>query len=750
MPHPAIFRRLTVCIFLFALSLRAAPPLDPRVQALLSSMSIEEKVGQMTQLNITTILPGGYANQDGVPDAALLRKVVIDYKVGSLLTTSADSLSHWHKLLAQIQAAAAQTPHRIPVLFGIDSIHGATYVSDSTLFPHNIGLAAARDPELVRLGAQISARETRAAGPRWTFAPVLDVARNPLWARVPETFGEDPHLVTRMGVAAVAGFEGDGLGQPTALASCLKHFIGYSVPASGKDRTPALIPEIQLHEIHLPPFVAAIKAGAASIMINSGEVNGIPVHADRHLLTTVLRDELGFTGVAVSDWEDVIRLHTRHRVASTPKEAVRLAVMAGVDLSMVPHDFSFPDLLLELVRENQVPLTRIDEAVGRILTLKLRLGLLDQPNPEPTAAANFDRPEYRDVALRSALETLTLLKNEKQILPLAKTTRILLAGPGAENLSTLNGAWSYTWQGQDLSKYPARDRSIAAALREMLGAERVLCASVPAYADPRNTDPAVQLAAAAQADVIVLCLGEDAHAESPGNIDDLALDEKQTALAHAAIATGKPVVAVLTTGRPRLIRTIEPGLRAILLAYWPGSQGGPAIARTLLGEHNPSGRLPFTYPKSSGDILCYDIKPSETYVQNLSNQQLNYGYAPQYAFGHGLSYTTFSYQNLRAPAVIKGSTPISISVEVTNTGSRAGRHAVELYSRDLYASITPSDRRLRAFEKIELQPGETKTVRFTLTSADLSFINAEMKRVTEPGEFDLMVGELTTRLSFEE
>ncbi len=749
--HARFPRFIVSFLGLSLLALQASPSaVDPRVQALLSTMSLEEKVGQMTQLNITTILPGDYANTDGQPDPELLRQIVVDRKVGSLLTTSAYTLEHWHKLLTQIQASATQTPNRIPILFGIDSIHGATYVRESTLFPHNIGLAASRDPELARRAAQITALETRAAGPRWNFAPVLDVARNPLWARVPETYGEDPYLVTRMGVAAISGYEADGLANSTAVASCIKHFIGYGVPASGKDRTPSYIPEIQLREYHLPAFAAAIKAGASSIMINSGEVNGIPVHADRHLLTDVLRGELGFTGVAVSDWEDVIRLHTRHRVAATPKEAVRLAVMAGIDMSMVPHDLSFPELLLQLVRENEVPLSRIDEAVGRILTLKFNLGLFDHPNPEPAAAAQFGRPEYREAALHAALESMTLLKNENNILPLAKNTRVLVAGPGAESLSTLNGAWSYTWQGQDLSKYPARDLTIAGAIRELIGTNNVSSASISTYADLRNTDPALMRELAAQADVIILCLGEDAYAESPGNIDQILLAENQLSFAKNAIATGKPVVAVFTTGRPRTFRIIEPGLRAILLAYWPGSQGGPAIARTLFGDHNPSGRLPYSYPKFSGDLLTYDHKPSETYVQNLSNQQLNYGYNPQYPFGHGLSYTTFTYKKLRAPKKITGAETITVSVDVTNSGQRAGRHAIELYSRDLYASITPSDRRLRAFEKIELQPGETKTVTFTLTREDLSFINAQMKRVTEPGDFELMVGNLTAPLRYVE
>ncbi|MEL6671779.1 MAG: glycoside hydrolase family 3 N-terminal domain-containing protein [Bacteroidota bacterium] len=716
---------------------------SPYVRDLLDRMSLAEKAGQMTQVTIDLILED---DSNLVIDEKKLRQAVVERKVGSILNTRghAYSVEKWHEIMTRIQTlATGETPNSIPVLYGIDSIHGATYTLDSTLFPHNISLGATRDRALVKKAAKITAMETRASGIRWNFDPVLDVARQPLWSRFEETFGEDTYLVGELGVSTIQGFEEDGLASPSAVASCMKHFLGYGDARSGKDRTPSYIPDTQLREIFLPPFIKAVETGTATVMINSGEVNGIPVHANPKLLTEMLRGELGFEGLAVTDWEDIIRLHTRHRVADTPKEAVRLAILAGVDMSMVPFDYDFTDYLIELVEEGAIPMSRIDEAVGRILSLKVDVGLFENPFPEEEATALFGREEYTEVALTGAIDSLILAKNENQLLPLAAGTKVLLAGPGAHSLPALHGSWSYTWQGNFPEHYPQNTLSIKQAMEAHLGADQVLCDSKADFTDPGNVDPSFLLSAADKADVIVLALGENSYAETPGNINDLDLDADQQALAKAAFATGKPVILVMVQGRPRVMREIEPQAGAIILAMRPGSQAGPAIASTLFGEANPSGRLSFSYPRHNNDHISYDHKLGET-IQEPQPGHFEYtGYNPQWAFGHGLSYTTFAYDQLQLSSeTLKEGESLILTVQVTNTGDRAGKHSVEVYSRDLFASITPSVRRLRGFEKIELQAGESRKVEFTFQPADFSFIDAHGKRIVEPGEFVLTVGAL--------
>ena len=737
--------------FFFTLLLLAVATLLPaqspgirlKVNKLLNQMTLDEKIGQMTQVTLGVIAKGGGANEDGSLDPKVLQQAVLGYKVGSVLNTTAHALSaeKWRAIQTEIQDEAKKSRLKIPVLYGLDGMHGQTYTLNSTLFPQNIAMAATRNPDLVSQAAHITANEMRASGVRWEFAPVLDCGRQPLWSRFPETFGEDVYIGKTMGAAAIRAYQADGLTNPTAVAACMKHYLGYSAARTGKDRTPSYIPEIELREYYLPQFRDAIKAGAATIMINSGEINGTPVHASKYLLTDVLRTEMGFQGVVVSDWEDIIRLHTRHLVANSPRQAVVMAVNAGVDMSMVPMDYSFFDLLKGAVEKKEVPVSRINEAVRRILTLKFQLGLFDDAYPEKEAIANFGKPEYQLVALHAAQEAMTLLKNENNILPLSKNKKILVAGPSANSIAPLNGCWSYTWQGNQEQWYPADSKTIGEMISEKnMGSTAII--SVKGFDSPQNFDTALLKKSAEAADVIVLCLGENAYAESPGNIRDLALPENQMQLARSAIATGKPVILVLTEGRPRLIAGIEPGMQGILMAYWSGKKTAEAVADVLFGDYNPSGLLPFSYPRTSGEIVLYDRKHTED-VREVFNSNMTWdGYNPLYSFGWGLSFTQFTFgpMTLSSP-VLKGSANLTVTIAVTNSGTREGKHTVELYSHQEYASVTPSMQRLRAFQKISLKPGETKIVSFTITASDLAIVNASLKTVTEAGVFDLMIGD---------
>jgi beta-glucosidase len=718
-----------------------------KAEALLKQMTLDEKIGQMTQVTLGLVA----TSQDGVLDPAALKKAIADYKVGSILNVQAHALTvdQWHVVIAQIQDEARKTRLKIPILYGLDGIHGQTYTLGSTLFPQNIGMAATRDPELAAAVAKVTAKELRASGVRWNFAPVLDCGRQPLWSRFPETYGEDVYIGKTMGAAAVKAYEEDGLGNPTAVASCLKHYLGYSASRTGKDRTPIYLPEIEMREYYLPQFRAAVEAGASSLMVNSSEINGTPVHASHYLLTDVLRKELGFQGVIVSDWEDIIRLHTRHNVAATPRQAVVLAVNAGIDMSMVPSDYSFFDLLKEAVQKGEVPMSRIDDAVTRILVMKFKLGLFANPYPEAAATANFGKPEYQTLALRCAREAMTLLKNDDNVLPLRKNARVLVAGPSAQSISALNGAWSYTWQGKEEQWYPRDSKTILDALRDKFGAANVSTSSAKGFTDPGNYDTAKLKAAAAGADEIILCLGENAYAESPGNTRDLALADEQVSLARAAIGTGKPVILVLTEGRPRFITGIAQQVKGILMAYCSGRKSAEAIADVLSGDYNPDGRLPFSYPRSMGEMVLYDRKATED-VREIFNADMNMsGYDPLFPFGWGLSYTHFEYGDLQLSANrLTAGEKLTIRVTVKNTGSRDGKHTVELYSHELYASITPNVQRLRAFKKIFLKAGEEQTVSFTIDKNDLAFVNAELKTVTEPGDFELMVGNKKASFSY--
>ncbi|MBI1343077.1 MAG: beta-glucosidase [Terrimonas sp.] len=711
--------------------------------AIIKKMTLEEKVGQMTQLTMAVVAKGGWSNQDGTLDPAALKKAVIEYKVGSLLNTTAHALSDetWRNIQTQIQDEAMMTRLKIPVLYGLDAIHGETYTLGSTLFPQNLGMAATRNTGLVKQAAQVTAKELRASGVRWNFAPVLDIGRQPLWSRFPETYGEDVLIGKTMGAAAVTAYQEDGLDQPTGVAACIKHYLGYSAPRSGKDRTPAYIPEIELREYYLPQFREAVKAGAATVMVNSGEINGVPVHADKYLLEDVLRKELGFEGVIVTDWEDIIRLHTRHLVAASPRAAVVMAINAGIDMSMVPSDYSFPELLKEAVQKGEIKMSRIDDAVRRILILKMKVGLFKNAYPEKEAALNFGLPEYPAIALQAAREAMTLLKNQDHILPLSKDKKVLIAGPAAQSISALNGCWSYVWQGNEEQWYPSDSKTIVQAITEKIGKDRVSIVGGKGFDNPMNYDLEQLKEKAKSADLIILCLGENAYAESPGNTRDLALPPAQTELAKAAILTGKPVILVLTEGRPRFITDIEPSIKGILMAYWSGRKSAEAISDVLFGDYNPSGLLPFSYPKSMGEIVMYDRKYTED-VREVFNENMDWsGYDPLFPFGYGLSYTSFSYSPLRlSSTVLSGDEQLTVSITVTNSGNREGMHTVELYTHDQYASITPSTKRLRAFQKIDLKPGESRELVFHLDRNDLAFVNARLQTITEPGDFDILVG----------
>lgn len=725
--------------------------IDRLVDEMLVSMTVEEKVGQMTQVTLG-ILRDDEVDDGKSIDPEKLSEAIHKYHIGSVLNTISRSLSvdEWHEVISTLQDEALRTENRIPLLYGIDAIHGTNYTVGSTLFPHNIGVGAARSRDLAADIAAATAMEVRASGIRWNFDPVLDVGRNPLWSRFEETYGEDSYLVGELGAAAVRAYEKDNLASDVAVASCIKHFIGYSNPANGKDRTPAFIPDIELWEHYVTPFIEGVEAGASTIMINSGSVNGMPVHGSKRLLTDLLRGELGFEGVIVSDWKDVIRLHTRHRIAESPREAVRLAVEAGIDMSMVPFNFSFAELLTDLVKSGDVSEQRIDESVKRILRLKYELGLFDNAYPEPSAAKNFGDPEYRKLALNAARETMTLLKNEGKTLPLAKDTRVLVAGPAAQSLGALHSSWSYTWQGADEDAYPEDTKTIAAAAIRDLGSDNVVVMADADFAAESNYDAGRLQELATDVDAIILGLGEHAYAESPGVIEDLSLPVEQVRLAEAAIATGKPVILVLVEGRPRVLGNIVDGAAAILQAYRPGSQGANAIVEVLTGAYNPSGVLPYTYPKFTGSLVNYDRRASTEVEQLTPGKITRTAYRPEWTFGHGLSYTEFEFSDLKLDkSVLLEGDEMLVSVTVTNTGDRDGNKAVDLYVSDLYASLAPAAMKLKRFEKVFIRKGESTSVGFKIDAEDLSFVNADLQRVTEAGDFKILVGDLEANFSFQ-
>jgi beta-glucosidase len=707
------------------------------VEKLLAQMTLKEKIGQMTQLEIGMVTDG--MDQSIRINPEKLHKAVAEYGVGSIINVHDQALSveKWHEIIRAIQEEAKKTRLHVPVLYGIDTIHGPNYIAEGTLFPQPLAMAATWNPELMLRGSQIAAAETRKAGIPWSFSPVLDAGRQPLWSRLWETLGEDTYLATVMGVATVRGYEGSDLSNPASVSASLKHYVGYSYPTTGGDRSPALIPENTLREYFLPTFAAAVKAGAHTVMVNSSEVNGIPGHANGYLLKDVLRGELGLQGFVVSDWIDIKKLVSVHHVAANEKEATRIAVLAGIDMSMVPSDYSFSNLLLELAQEGKVPASRIDEAVRRILTVKYQLGLFDDPLRGIDSKTVIGSPESRHSSLEAARESITLLKNENHTLPLAKTARVLVTGPDADSLIPLNNGWSYTWQGNRESAYPKDHATILKAIQEKISATNVTY--IPGTTYNKEVDIAKAAEAAAKADAVVICLGEWAYAETPGNIPDLTLPDAQLNLALRILETKKPVILVLTEGRPRIISRIADPAKAIVMAYNPGNEGGQAIADVLFGDVNPSGKLPITYPRLPNRLFTYDHKVFEGEDSGEGRAMA----APQFEFGSGLSYTSFSYSDLRvAPATVSGSGTVHVEVTVKNSGGRAGKEVVQLYLNERFASVTPPLKRLKRFAKVLLQPGESRQMSFELTSDDLSFIGADNKRVVEPGVFDVRIGGL--------
>ena len=721
--------------------------IDQKVNSLLAKMTLEEKVGQMTNLTVDVISKTDASGKIIEPheiDEQKLEERILKYHIGSFQNVAGHAYDrkHWYEIISAIQRVAMQDRLKIPALYGIDAIHGVTYTLGSTLFPQEIGMAATFNPELIHRAGEISAYETRASYITWNFSPVLDVAKNQAWPRIYETFGEDPYLVKTMGAAIIKGYQGNNVGDKYHVTSTMKHFLGYGDPLSGKDRTPAWIPDRYMREYFLPPFAEAIKAGSRTLMVNSSEINGVPVHASKYLLTDVLRKELKFDGIVISDWMDVSYLHTRHHVAATEKDAVALAVNAGLDMCIVPYDYNFYNYLIQLVHEGKVPMSRINESVGRILHVKYELGLFDRPVGNPEDYPDFGSAKFKAVSRQAADESVTLLKNNNNILPLKKTMRVLVTGPTANTMRSLDGGWSYTWQGEQDDKYASAKNTILEAIEQKIGKQNVQYEPGAAFDSLFNVNKAVE--AAKQADAIVLCLGEPSYTENVGNIDDLDLPEAQTELAQQLAQTGKPVILVLAEGRPRIVTLANNAASATLTAYLPGNEGGDAIADILFGDVNPSGKLPFTYPRFPNALVNYYRKNIEN-----GNGDDSHGYNPLYEFGFGLSYTTFQYHNLWADKhEVKDNETLTINVDVTNTGDRDGKETVLLYTSELYASIAPDTKRLRAFNKIELKAGETKTVTFKISAKDIAYVNDDGKTRAEPGEFKIQVAGQTLNFSY--
>lgn len=716
--------------------------IQDKVKDLISKMTLEEKIGQMTQITLQAVSKTqGTKNSSHALDLQKLDEAITKYHVGSILNVYdvAHSIEYWHEVITKIQdVATKETRLGIPILYGIDAIHGATYTKGATLFPQAINMAATFNPWLMKKAGEITALEVRASGIPWDFYPVMDIGRHPLWPRFWETFGEDVFLASSIGSSYIEGAQGNNIGAPNKMATCLKHYLGYSFPINGKDRTPAWISERMMREYFLPTFENGIKAGAKTIMINSSEVDGIPMHSDYHWLTEVLRGELNFDGFTVSDWEDIIRLYTRDKVAVSPKDAVRMAVMAGVDMSMVPYDFSFYNYLLELVNEGSVPMTRIDEAVSRILTVKFELGLFENPYPDQSLIKKFAAIQSSDINLQAAHESIVLTKNEDGVLPLSKKIKILVTGPTANLLSVMNGGWTITWQGDEESLYPQEKLTVLEAVQKKVGSNNIIYEPGVTFNSEIDIKTAVDKAAGV--DAVILCLGEKAYCESPGNLNDLTLDDAQLKLADELSKTGKPIILVLLEGRPRAISRIEPGMNSVLVAMLPGMEGGRAIADIIFGDYNPDGKLPFSYPKYTNGFTTYDHKPMEEFDSNI--------YDPQWSFGYGLSYTSFEYSNLTLNKTFfnKGE-EIKVSVTLKNAGEKSGKETVMLYISDLVGSVSRPVKQLKGINKISLQPGVSQVVEFTITPDQLSFIGRDNKRIIEAGEFKVMIDKFSVQFT---
>ena len=738
--------------------------IDQKVDDIISQMTLEEKVGQMTQINLTVIAKGPNKWESSFPmeiDDNKANRALVEFKVGSVLNTinnTAQKPNVWFNNISKIQDIAMNKNRLgIPVIYGIDAIHGTTYTDGATMFPQQITTAASWNPENAYNMALVCAYETRASSIPWNFSPVLDLGLDPRFSRQFETFGEDPLLVERFGVEMIKGYQGldNDISNKYNVAACMKHFVGYHATISGKDRTPAYIPDNVLSEYHIEPFKKAIDAGAKTVMINSGLINGIPVHADYNLMINVLRNNLGFEGVILTDWEDIRKLHDRDKVAETQKEAVKMAINAGIDMSMVPYEYEqFFNDLVQLVNEGEVSMERIDDAVKRILKLKFELDLFENPVTNYEEYEDFGSKKHHQLAYKAASESITLLKNNNDILPLKGKPKILVTGPNGNNMRTLNGAWSYSWQGELTDRFAGDFNTIYEALQNNYGRNNVKYVSGVSYKEngsyydmvEDNINAAVR--EARNSDYIVLCLGENTYTEKPGDLNDLNLHQLQVKLAKKLAETGKPIILILNLGRPRLISDIEPLMSAVVNVYLPGNFGGDALSDIISGDVNPSGKLPYTYPAYPNSLLPYYYKPSE--VQN--NAQGAYNYVGEvnnlYDFGFGLSYSEFIYSDLKVNKDQFGfNETIKISVNVENISEIDGFETIQLYSSDLYASVTPDIKRLRDFSKVEIKAGEKKTITFDLPVDELAFVNVDNQLVVEPGNFKLTIDRFSKEIS---
>ena len=725
--------------------------IEKKVENTLKRMTLEEKVGQMTQITVTAIADG--LNLTQVADS-----MIRVHKIGSVLNTpdgEAQTPQDYDVLVKELNRMSMEYIG-IPCLYGLDHIHGVSYVSGGTLFPQEINIAATFNRDHAYNMGKVTAYESRAADVPWTFSPTMDLGRNPEWPRMWESFGEDAYVNAQMAVAETRGLQGDDPNHvgPYNIAACAKHFMGYGVPVTGQDRTPASIAASELREKHFEPFKEALRAGCLSLMVNSASNNGVPFHCNAELLTGWVKEDLNWDGMIVTDWADIDNLYNRERVASSRKEAVKLAINAGIDMAMVPYDCQFCLDLIELVNEGEVPMSRVDDAVRRVLRLKYRLGLFDTPDTSAEDYPEFGGKAHAQLAYEAALESQVLLKNNG-ILPLKKDLRILLTGPNADNMRTLNGGWSYTWQGHGAARpeYTEQYNTIYEALSQKFenltyvpGVTYNLMSGSKWKFDEANIKPAV--AAARRSDVIIACIGENSYCETPGNDNDLDLSDNQKALVKALAATGRPIILILNEGRPRIINDIENLASAVVDIMLPGNYGADALAALLAGEENFSGRLPFTYPKYTNKFAVYDYKPSENQGTMAGVYNYNAVMDVQWPFGHGLSYTTFEYSDMTVSAENFASGDVlKVTVDVTNTGEVAGKESVLLFSSDLYASSTPDVRRLRAFDKVLLQPGETKTVTFQLPATDLAFVNYYGQWTLEKGDFILSCGSESVKVT---
>lgn len=785
------------------------PKIEAQIDAMLKKMTLEEKIGQMTQLTIDVLakssnpfaginpdnfkvsdlkrilktykldkdydLSKGMPNKDVLGQIYLkiqsiqtsrgfqLNEVMLDsvigkYKVGSILNVPngvAQSVGKWQGIIKRIQEKSMKEIG-IPCIYGVDQIHGTTYTLGGTFFPQGINMAATFNRQLVREGSRISAYETRAGSIPWTFAPVIDLGRDPRWPRMWENFGEDSYLNATMGRESVIGFQGEDANHIgiNNIAACLKHYMGYGVPVSGKDRTPSSITQQDMREKHFAPFLAAIRAGALSVMVNSAMNNGLPFHANYELLTKWLKEDLQWDGVVVTDWADINNLYSRDHIAANKKEAIKIAINAGIDMSMDPYDWRFCTLLKELVDEGEVPMSRIDDAARRVLRLKYRLNLFEKPYNDLKDYPLFGGVEHATAALHAAEESMVLLKNAERVLPLQKDSKVLITGPNANSMRTLNGGWSYSWQGDKADECAIGYNTILKSFTNKFGVDHIVYEPGVTYKKGGNwweentpdIDKAVQ--AASKVDYIVACIGENSYCETPGNLTNLFISQNQIDLVKALAKTGKPIILVLNEGRPRIISEIEPLAKAVINIMLPGNYGGDALANLITGDVNFSGKMPYTYPKEINSLITYDYKPCEHLGKQMEGA---YNYdaqvSVQWAFGYGLSYTNFEYSNLKVdkPSFTDDDL-LTFTVDVRNVGNQPGKESVLLFSSDLVASLTPDTRRLRAFEKVELKPGETKSVTLKVKASDLAFVGYDGKWILEKGDFRIQVGNQTTRV----